>query len=76
MIKTEIKTLNGVQYRYTYSTENKYIVWVENGALYEEVYDPVNIIREYTEGEPIPTEEPTEQEFAEVGRILLDYEHN
>lgn len=75
MIKTEIREINGVQYRYTYSTENRYVVR-SNGALYEEVYDPINIIREYTEGEPILTEEPTETEFAEVGRVLLDYEHN
>lgn len=74
MLVTEIRELDGVQYRYTYSTENRYVVR-SNGALYEEVYDPIDIVREYTEGEIIQYE-PTEEELAEVGKVLLDYEHN
>lgn len=74
MVITEIRTLNGVQYRYTYSDEGRYLV-NSQGALYEEAYDPIDIVREYSEGEVIPIE-PTEEELAEAGRIMMGYEHN
>lgn len=80
MIISEVRTIDNVQYNYYYSDEGRYIVWEENGAEYEEVYDPIYIIRAYTEGDLIPTEdatdEPTESEFAEAGRIMMAYEHS
>lgn len=75
MIHTIIKNLNGVDYRYTYSDDGRYVVNAK-GALYIDVYDPINIIREYTEGDIIPLEEPTEEEMAEAGRIMMAYEHS
>lgn len=76
MIISEVKTLNGVQYNYYYSDAGRYLV-SENGGLYEEVYDPIFIIRTYTEGPLIePEEEPTEEDFAQVGRIMIGYEDN
>lgn len=79
MIIKEIKTLNGIQYNYYYSDEGRYLV-SENNGLYEDVYDPINIIRTYTEGDLIPSEdeeeEPTEEDFAQAGRIMMGYEVN
>ena len=80
MIISEVRTIDNVQYNYYYSDEGRYVVWEENGAEYEEVYDPIYIIRTYTEGERIPPEEnpdgPSEADFAEVGRIMIGYEHS
>ena len=75
MIKTETRELNGVDYRYTYSDENRYVI-SEDGRQYETVYDRIDIIHSYTEGDIIPEEEPTDDDFAEVGKVLIGYEHN
>ena len=74
MVITEIRELNRVQYRYTYSNEGRYLINAQ-GAIYAEAYDPIDIVREYTEGDIIPVEY-TEEELAEAGRILMGYEHN
>ena len=74
MVITEIVTLNGKEFTYNYSNEGRYVV--RDGVSYENAYDPVELGRTYTEGDLIPIEEPTEEEFAEVGKVLLDYEHN
>lgn len=74
MVITEIVTIDGKEFTYNYSNEGRYVV--RDGVSYENAYDPVEFGRTYTEGDLIPIEEPTEEEFAEVGKVLLDYEHN
>lgn len=57
MVRTEIITLNGVQYVRNWSDQNKMIQ--RDGALYSEAIDPLNTGRIYTESdEPIETKEP------------------
>ena len=52
MIKTEIITINGVQFQKTWSDAN-YLIERE-GAKYSEAIDPIDIERIYTEtNEPI-----------------------
>lgn len=59
MIKTEIKTINGREYNYTYSDTNMMIE--REGVKYSEAYDPIDIVRVYNEtGTPIVTEEMME----------------
>lgn len=74
MIITEIVTIDGKQFTYNYSNEGRYVV--RDGVSYETAYDPVELGRTYTEGDLIPQQEPTEEEFAEVGKVLMGYEHN
>lgn len=75
MIITEIRNFNGTDYRYTYSTEGRYVI-CDDGRVYENVYDRIDIIHEYTEGDLIPIEEPTEEEMAEAGRVMMGYSHS
>lgn len=65
MIVTEIRELNGVQYRYTYSNEGRYLI-NEQGAMYYEAYDPIDIIRTYTEGDVIPDDDASAEELLEI----------
>ena len=52
MIKTEIITINGIQFQKTWSDAN-YLIERE-GAKYSEAVDPIDIERTYTEtNEPI-----------------------
>lgn len=64
MIVKTTKTINGVEYDYTYSDANMMIE--RNGARYSEAIDPLNSGREYTEtDEPIETisDEATETDY-------------
>lgn len=55
MIKTEIETINGVEYAHTYSDEGYYIE--REGVKYSDAVDPVESGRVYTETtEKIETE--------------------
>ena len=60
-------TLDGVEYDYAYSDAGRYVC--RNGARYTEAYDPLNSGRTYTEGDPIPPDERTEE--SEILDILL-----
>ena len=52
MIKTEIITINGVQFQKTWSDANYLIE--RDGAKYSEAVDPIDVKRTYTEtNEPI-----------------------
>ena len=52
MIKTEIITINGIQFQKTFSDANYLIE--RDGAKYSEAIDPIDIERAYTEtNEPI-----------------------
>ena len=53
----------------TYSDDGRYVV--RDGISYEEAIDPPQLNRQYTEGEIIERDETTEEEFAEVGRIMM-----
>ena len=63
MIVKTTKTINGVEYDYTYSDASMMIE--RNGARYSEAIDPMNSGREYTEtDEPIEiTDEATETDY-------------
>ena len=74
MIITEIVEINGRQFTRNYSNEGRYVV--RDGKQYDEAYDPIEFGRTYTEGDLIPVEEPTEEEFAEAGRVMMAYEHS
>lgn len=65
MIKTE---MIGDLIR-TYSDEGRYVV--RDGISYEEAVDPPQFNRQYTEGDVIERDETSEEEFAEVGRIMM-----
>ena len=68
MIKTE--TIGNMTR--TWSDEGYYIHGGYPEADYTEAHDPIDAGRTYTETTTkIPTEEPTEAEYAEAGRILL-----
>lgn len=64
MIVKTTKTINGVEYDYTYSDSGMMIE--RNGARYSEALDPIGSGREYTETdehiEPV-TEEATEADY-------------
>lgn len=47
MIKTEIITINGIQFKKTWSDANYLIE--RNGAKYSEAVDPIDVERTYTE---------------------------
>ena len=72
MIKVETYTLNGEPFTRTYSDSGHYVV--RDGISYEEAHDPARFGRMYTEGDPIPTEPATEEDYAEVGRIMMGVE--
>lgn len=56
----------------TYSDANVYIHGGYPEADYEEVVDPISAGRTYTETDiPIPTEEATEEQYAQIGRIFM-----
>ena len=69
MIRTEQVMIDGREFTYTYSDSGRYVV--RNGVSYDEAYDPVEFGREYTEGDVIPQEEPTDEDYAEAGKILM-----
>ena len=56
MIKTEIITINGIQFQKTFSDANYLIE--RDGAKYSEAVDPIGVERTYTEtNEPLDTTE-------------------
>lgn len=72
MVVTETVYIDGREFTKTYSDDNKYVV--REGAAYTEAYDPAEFGRTYTEGEEIPYTEPTEEEYAQAGRIMMGVE--
>lgn len=56
----------------TYSDQGFYISGGNPAGMYEEAIDPITANRTYTETDiKIPTEEPTEADYALAGKILL-----
>ena len=71
MIKTEIITINGVQFQKTWSDANYLIE--RDGAKYSEAVDPMDVERVYTEtNEPIdPQNDITSDEFLSMLEEVL-----
>lgn len=69
MIKQENLQINGQEFIRTYSDDNKYVV--RDGVSYSEAVDPAEFNRLYTEGDVIPDEETTEEDYVEIGKILM-----
>ena len=71
MIKTEIITINGVQFQRTWSDANYLIE--RDGAKYSEAVDPIDIERTYTEtNEPIDSQNDiTSDEFLSMLEEVL-----
>lgn len=66
MIKTEIVTINGTDYEHVWSDEYRQIC--RDGQVWDEVYNPLNTGRVYTEGEIIIE---SERDSEEILNILL-----
>lgn len=69
MIVTETYYINDREFTRTYSDSGKYVV--RDGISYEEACDPAEFNRTYTEGDDIPVEEPTDEDYAQAGRIMM-----
>lgn len=69
MIRTENFQIDGQDFVRTYSDANKYVV--RDGISYSEAIDPAEFNRVYTEGETMPNEETTDEDYAEIGKILM-----
>ena len=69
MIQTQTITINGQEFIRTYSDDNRYVV--RDGVSYSEAVDPAEFGRVYTEGDVMPDEETTEEDYAEIGKILI-----
>lgn len=61
MVVYETVTINGQQYEHVYSDENRQVCRGEQ--CWDEVYNPLNTGRTYTEGEPIVETEATADEI-------------
>lgn len=75
-IKSENVTIHDEPFVRTYSDEGRFVV--RDGIAYREAIDPVEYasVRTYVEGDLIPTEEPTDEDYAAAGRILLGVTDN
>lgn len=74
MVRTEQYILDEREVTRTYSDAGRYVV--RDGASYEEACDPAESGRTYTEGDVIPVLEPSEEEYAQVGRIMMGVEND
>lgn len=62
---------DGVRLFRTYSDNDKYLIQIDTGEIYEEAIDVEDTPHTYTEGDDIPPEEISTEEYAQVGRILM-----
>lgn len=69
MIKQENLQINEQEFIRTYSDDNRYVV--RDGISYSEAVDPAEFNRVYTEGDVMPDEETTEEDYVEIGKILM-----
>lgn len=73
MIQVEEFTINGKAFRRWYSDSGFMIE--RAGCYYEEAMDPAEYNRTYNETNiPIENDEATDEDYAEVGRILMGEE--
>lgn len=64
MIITETITIDGVQYEHVYSDANRQVC--RDGQAWDDVINPLNSGREYTEGDLIPETEATADEVLDI----------
>lgn len=64
MIIYETVTINGQQFEHVYSDANRQVC--RDGKSWDEVYNPLNTGRVYTEGNLIPEEEATAEEVLDI----------
>lgn len=69
MIITEQITIDDREFTRTYSDAGRYVV--RDGISYEDAIDPSEFNRTYTEGELIPTEMPTDEDYQQIGKIMM-----
>ena len=69
MIRQENLQINGQEFIRTYSDDNRYVV--RDGVSYSEAVDPAEFNRVYTEGEEMPNEGTTDEDYVEIGKILM-----
>lgn len=69
MIRQENSQINEQDFIRTYSDNNRYVV--REGISYSEAVDPAEFNRVYTEGDVMLDEEITNEDYAEIGRILM-----
>lgn len=62
---------DGVKLYRTYSDANKYLIQTDTGDIYEDAIDVEDTSHTYEEGDDIPTENISTEEYAQVGRILM-----
>lgn len=72
MIITETFYIDGKEFTRNYSDAGRYVV--RDGISYEDACDPAEFGRTYTEGDLIPPEEVTDDEYAQIGRIMMGVE--
>lgn len=72
MIITETFYIDGKEFTRNYSDVGRYVV--RDGISYEDACDPAEFGRTYTEGDLIPPEEVTDDEYAQIGRIMMGVE--
>ena len=66
-VKYSTKIIDGIEYDYAYSDEGRYLI--REGIPYTEAIDPLNSGRKYTEGDIIPSDEPSADEATEADYI-------
>ena len=69
MIITERIAIDGKEFIHNYSDAGRYVV--RDGVSYDDAIDPVESNRVYSEGDVIPEEEPTDETYAEIGKIMM-----
>lgn len=69
MIITEQITIDDREFTRTYSDAGRYVV--RDGISYEDAIDPSEFNRTYIEGELIPTEMPTDEDYQQIGKIMM-----
>lgn len=69
MIRQENLQINGQEFVRTYSDDNRYVV--RDGVSYSEAVDPAEFSRVYTEGDVMPDEGTTDEDYVEIGKILM-----
>ena len=69
MIRQENLQIDGQEFIRTYSDDNRYVV--RDDISYSEAVDPAEFNRVYTEGDVMSDEETTDEDYIEIGKILM-----
>ncbi len=64
MIRTETVYIDGKEYEHVWSDENRQVC--RDGQAWDEVYNPPNTGRTYTEGDPIVENDGDPQEVLDI----------